>query len=173
MTARERIKREEVRFQAGDLFAEGATDGEVALRLRVTPMSAGRWRRAWVAGGKDALVSKGAGGQPCRLDEDQLAALQEWLDAGPGAHGWEEDQRWTLARVAELIERRFRISYTLRGVGYLLHRIGWSWQSPTRRAAERDEAKIQAWREETWPAIKARRRPRAPGWSSKTRPART
>jgi len=173
LTARERSKREQVRFQAGDLFAEGAGDGEVARRLRVTPMSVGRWRRAWEAGGTDALVSKGPGGLPCRLDDDQLAALEEWLEDGPGAHGWDEDQCWTLARVAELIEGRFGVGYTLRGVGYLLHRLGWSWQAPTRRAAERDEVRIQAWREETWPALKRSRRPRAPGSCSKTRPGRT
>jgi hypothetical protein len=37
----------------------------------------------------------------------------------------------------------------------LLHRIGWSVQVPVRRAAERDEAAIAAWREEIWPVIKA------------------
>ncbi|MET8350794.1 MULTISPECIES: winged helix-turn-helix domain-containing protein [unclassified Micromonospora] len=30
------------------------------------------------------------------------------------------DARWTLARVARLIERRFGVAYTLRGVSYLL-----------------------------------------------------
>jgi putative transposase len=31
------------------------------------------------------------------------------LDSGPVVHGW-DDARWTPARVAELIERRFEIS---------------------------------------------------------------
>jgi hypothetical protein len=52
----------------------------------------------------------------------------------------------------------------------LLHRIGWSVQVPARRAAERDEAAVAAWREETWPVIKGRSRTRAPGWSSRTSP---
>ena len=38
----------------------------------------------------------------------------------------------------------------------LLHRIGWSVQVPARRAAERDEAAVAAWQEETWPVIKGR-----------------
>ena len=37
-----------------------------------------------------------------------------------------------------------------------------------RRAAERDEADIAAWRQETWPVKKGRPRGRAPGWSSRT-----
>jgi putative transposase len=39
-------------------------------------------------------------------------------------------------------------------VSYLLHRIGFSWQVPARRAAERDEAKIAAWRAETWAKVR-------------------
>jgi hypothetical protein len=50
------------------------------------------------------------------------------------------------------------VDYTLAGLDVLLHRIGWSVQVPARRAAERDEDAIAAWREETWPVIKGRRR---------------
>lgn len=35
-------------------------------------MSAGRWYRAWQAGGIEVLASKGPGGQKCRLDEAGL-----------------------------------------------------------------------------------------------------
>ena len=62
-----------------------------------------------------------------------------------------------------MIAARFTVSYTLAGVDLLLHRIGWSVQVPARRAAERDEAKITAWREETWPVVKKPRRTWAPG----------
>ncbi|WP_162794734.1 IS630 family transposase [Nonomuraea lactucae] len=41
---------------------------------------------------------------------------------------------------------------------YLLHRLGWSWQPPSRRAAERDEQAIAAWKDEQWPIIKGWRR---------------
>ena len=33
---------------------------------------------------------------------------------GPAAHGWGQDQRWTLARITTLIGWLFRIRYTLR-----------------------------------------------------------
>jgi transposase len=65
-------------------------------------------------------------------------------------HGWDEDQRWTLARVAELIARMFGVSYTLRGVSFLLHRNGFTPQVPARRAIERDEDAIAQWRAVTW-----------------------
>ena len=67
---------------------------------------------------------------------------------------------------------RFGVEYTLAGMDVLLHRLGWSVQVPARRTAERDENTIARWREETWPVIKGRRRTWAPGWSSRTSPAR-
>ena len=52
--------------------------------------------------------------------------------------------------VTALIGRLFHVSYTLRGVSYLLHRIGFSPQVPAHRAAERNEAAIAEWRAVTW-----------------------
>jgi hypothetical protein len=94
------------------------------------------------------------------------------LDGGPAISGWDEDQCWTLARIAAVIRARFKVDYTLAGVDLLLHRIGWSVQVPARQAAERDEARIVAWREETWPAVKERRRTWAPGSASRMNQAR-
>src|SRR3954471_10720096 len=68
------------------------------------------------------------------------------------------DQSWTLPRIAEVVRTRFGVDYTLPGLDLLLHRLGWSVQVPARRAAERDEEQIAAWREESWPEIKRRRR---------------
>jgi putative transposase len=101
------------------------------------------------------LVSKGSGGAVCRLNEGQLTRLADELDAGPAGHGWVDDQRWTLARVADLIVELFGVRYTLRGVSYLLHRMGWSPQVPVHRAVERDEAAIATWRAETWSSVRA------------------
>src|SRR3954452_22625593 len=106
LTAEERARREQVRLAAAEWIEEGATDQEVAVRFRVTRMSANRWRRALAAGGRPALASKGAGGPPCRLSPAQLDELQVLLDAGPGAWGW-TDQCWTLARIAALVGERF------------------------------------------------------------------
>jgi transposase len=171
LTAEERARRERVRLAAAEWIEEGASDREVAARFRVTRMSANRWRHALAAGGRAALASKGPGGARCRLSRAQLDELQAVLDVGPGAWGW-ADQCWTLPRIAEVVHTKFGVDYTLAGLDLLLHRLGWSVQVPARQAAERNEEQITAWREETWPAIKRRRRTWAPGWSSKTSPAR-
>jgi transposase len=171
LTAAERERRERVRLEAADLIEAGVGDREVARRLRVSRMSANRWRRALEAGGREALASTGAGGAKCKLSPVQVAELEAVLEAGPAACGY-EDQRWTLARVADLVRRRFGEQYTLAGMDLLLHRIGWSVQVPARRAAERDETAVARWKQETWPVIKGPSRSRAPGWSSRTSPAR-
>ena len=172
LTAQERARREQVRLEAAEQIEAGATDQEVARRFRVSRMSANRWRRALAAGGREALASNGAGGAKCKLTPVQLLELETALDAGPAVWGWDEDQCWTLARITDLVRRRFRVEYTLAGMDLLLHRIGLSVQVPARRAAERDEAAIAAWKGETWPVIKEPSRSRAPGWSSGTSPAR-
>ena len=172
LDAAERGRREQVRLAAAELIEAGASDREIARYFRVSRMSANRWRWPPGAGGRVALVSRGAGGAKCKLTAGQLRELETLLDAGPAVHGWDEDQCWTLARITEVARRRFGVDYTLAGMALLLHRIGWSVQVPARRAAERDEARITAWREDRWPVVKEPRRTWAPGSVSKTNLAR-
>jgi transposase len=140
----------------------------VAGALRVSARSVERWRAAWRTGGAEALASKGPASYP-RLSPVQFARLEQALSEGPAAHGW-ADQRWTLVRIKTLIGRMFHVSYTLRGTWGLLHRNGWSWQSPARRAVERDGGAIEVWKKEVWPALEQRLRPRGHGSSSRTSP---
>jgi transposase len=154
LSAQGRAKREAVRLQAAEWFAQDVPVAEIAHRLRVSTNAVYVWRRRWQSGGETALASKGPGGSACRLDDARRARLARALEAGPAAHGFTEDQRWTLARIADLIARIFHIRYTLRGVSYLLHRMGFSPQRPAHQALERDEAAIATWRRESWPAGK-------------------
>lgn len=150
LTAEGRARREKVRLQAAGMFATDADPVQIARSLRVSTKSVYQWRRAWRARGPEALASKGPGGSSCRLGEAQLGQLRAALEAGPAANGWAEDQRWTLARAVALAARLSGTCYTLRGMSFLLHRIGYSPQVPVHRAVERDEAAIAEWRAVTW-----------------------
>lgn len=169
LTAEGRRRREQVRLKAVEMFERRAPAAEIAAELRVTERSVHRWRRAWLAGGPAGLASRGQAAR-CRLEERQLAELEAALEAGPLAAGY-SDQRWTLARVRDLVARRFKVSYTVPGTWYLLRRLGWTCQLGARRAIERDDGAVEAWEKETWPRAKERRRPSAAGSSSKTSPA--
>ncbi|WP_316746191.1 winged helix-turn-helix domain-containing protein [Streptomyces sp. MK7] len=171
LTAEQRKRREEVRMQAVYLFEEDAKVPCIARELRVSEKSVYQWRRAWKAGGREALRSKGAPGYDCRLDPHLQAGLAAWLDEGPAAHGWTDDQVWTAARVRTLIARKFHVSYSVSGVTRLLHRMGFSVQMPARPAAERDEDAITAWREATWQEVKPSGRRPARSSASRTKRA--
>ena len=144
LTAAGRARRERVRLAAAAMSEQDIKPVQVAHELRVSTKSAYQWRRRWRAGGTASLASKGAGGAVCRLSLAHLARLRRALDLGLAGWGWDETQRWTLARVTALIGRLFHVRYTLRGTRYLLHRIGFTPQVPAHRAAERDEAAIAA-----------------------------
>ena len=155
LTAEGRARREAVRLQAAELFAQDVAVPEIAKRLRVSHNAVYVWRRRWLTDGEAGLVSKGPSGTDCRLSPEQLDRLAAVLQEGPAAHGYIEDQRWTLARVADLIARLFRVQYTLRGVSMLLHRMGFSPQMPAHRPVERDEEAIATWRQEVWRQAKS------------------
>jgi transposase len=154
LSADGRARRETVRLHAARMFVQDVNPVLIARSLRVSTKSVYQWRRAWRAGGEKALASRGPGGGRCKLGAGQAAELRAALEAGPAAWGWDEDQRWTLARAATLTARLFGVSYSLKGVSLLLHRMGFSPQVPAHRAAERNEAAIAAWRAVTWAKVR-------------------
>lgn len=155
LTAEGRARREAVRLQAAALFARDVPVAQIARQLRVSHNAVYVWRRRWLADREAGLVSKGPSGTGCRLSPVQLETLAVALQEGPAAHGFVEDQRWTLARIADLIARRFHVRYTLRGVSMLMHRIGFSPQIPKHRPVERDDEAVATWRRVVWPQAKS------------------
>ena len=151
MTAERREFRERIRYEAGERFRRGEKTAVIARDLRVSERSVERWRRAWQEGGMDALASTGPATVP-KLSDGQFAELEQELALGPAEHGW-DDQRWTVARIRAVIAVRFDIDCSMAAVLRLLHRHGWSWQSPARRALERDEHTVELWKKDVWPQV--------------------
>ncbi|MFI6663348.1 winged helix-turn-helix domain-containing protein [Streptomyces sp. NPDC050523] len=170
MTAAGRKRRETVRMQAAGLFEQKVKPSEVARQLRVSVKSAYQWHQLWRDGGVLALASRGRSGSRCRLSPRCLEKLAMYLEEGPAAHGWVEDQVWTAARVATLIGRKFHVSYSVSGATRLMHRLGFSPQVPARRVAERDEQAVTAWKEATWAEVKEPGRPAGATSASRTKP---
>lgn len=146
----------EVRRQmAGRLLQEGKGVREVARLVKASPSSVSRWNQALREGGLEALRAKPHGGRRVRLTAQQKRTLEQVLLKGPLAAGFTTDL-WTLARVAQVIERRFGVKYHPGHVWYILRDMGWSCQKPERRARERDEEAITRWRKRDWPQVKKR-----------------
>ncbi|MFD3760805.1 winged helix-turn-helix domain-containing protein [Streptomyces sp. NPDC058622] len=165
-----RRRRESVRMQAAGLFEQKIRPSEVARRLRVSVKSVYQWHQLWRDGGVQALVSRGPSGSRCRMSPRSLEKLAVFLEEGPAAHGWVEDQVWTASRVATLIGRKFHVTYSVSGATRLMHRLGFSPQVPARRVAERDEQAVAVWKEATWAEVKGRGRTVGATSASRTKP---
>jgi transposase len=159
----------ERRMRAAELFDRGRRQVDVAAELGVSAQTASRWYRDWLAGGREALAGAGRAGRMPRLSAQQLAEVETALTEGPKANGFATDM-WTLARVAEVIERVTGVRYSQTQTWTILRdRLGWSRQRPARQALERDDEAIAAWVKHEWPRIKRAPGAAGPGSASKTK----
>ena len=149
------------RVQAAELFAQGKTRAEVAGQLGVSAQTASRWHARWRAGGV-AGMRTARHGKPPRLGPAELARIRRVLDRGPVAAGF-DNELWTLARIAEVIERTTRVAHHPGHVWRILKAMRWSLQRPTGKALERDEAEIARWVAQEWPRIKQTPKRAKPG----------
>jgi transposase len=146
--------REERRKRAWALKQEGWPQKDIAAALGVSEGAVSQWlRRAREGGGVGALTRRPPPGMTPRLSAEQRAQLPALLARGAPAYGF-AGEVWTADRVAVVIERTFGVHYHRDHVSRILRACGWSRQRPITRATQRDEAKITAWVEERWPALK-------------------
>jgi transposase len=104
-------------------------------------------------GGIAGLRHRPPRGATSGLTPEQLARLPRLLALGAEVFGF-RGQVWTARRVTEVIRREFGVQYHFNHVCNLLRAAGWSPQKPLRRASQRNEAAIEQWRTERWPALK-------------------
>ena len=149
----DQIELQKRRMKAIRLFQKDLTPAEVARRLGVHRRSATRWRKEWMAGGKEALKSKGCLGRKRELTAAQESELGAIIEAGAVASGFPTEV-WTLPRLAKLVRESFNVDYHPAHMSRVLSAMGFSCQRPTRRAIERDEDKIRHWKRHKWPALK-------------------
>lgn len=141
------------RRQALRLMKEGYSLNEVGRLVGCAASSVMRWRDSLRSGGKQALKVRFSPGRPRSLTQAQRQHLVKRLLQGAMANGF-STELWTSARVASLIEKRFRVQFHRSHVARLLHDLGFSCQKPERRARERNEARIEQWKRQDWPRVK-------------------
>jgi transposase len=146
---------EQRRLAAIPRLEHGESFSSIARALGVSRQAVFVWAYQLRRRGEAGLRRRPRPGRPPKLTRAQLAQLPRLLAPGAEAHGF-SSPIWTTQRVADLIRRRFGVRYDRDHVCRLLHRFGWSWQKPARRARERDEAAIQRWVNQIWPRVKKR-----------------
>ena len=162
---------EERRLEAARLLRQGRlSQAEIARQLGASRASVSRWAATLAQDGQRGLEARPIPGRSPRLDEKAWARLGRLLDRGAMAAGF-ATERWTLKRIAALIEREFGVRYHPRYLERPLKAHGFSVQRPATRARERDELVIAVWPKRDWIALKKSRSGRSARSSSGTRPA--
>lgn len=146
---------ESIRFRAVELSEQGYGKAEIAKILDRAPSTVDKWLKIADEQGIDALRAKPHAGATPKLTTEQKEDLQQRLCDGALAAGFETDL-WTCPRIRELILRVYGVEYHVDYLGPFLKSLGFSWQKPQRRAAERDEEKVVRWVKKDWPRIKKR-----------------
>jgi putative transposase len=145
---------EERRLAAGRLLRAGKlSQAEIAGAVGVSRASVTRWKQRLERQGMRGLRRRRPVGRASHLTAAQWRQLARLLERGALAAGF-ETERWTLRRIAAVIERRFGVRYHFRSLGRALRARGWSPQRPLPQAKERDEHLVAAWLRRDWPRIK-------------------
>ena len=153
------------------MFAAGKrTQAEIARELHVSRQSVSRWYEAWQSDEPGWIRGAGRAGRRPKLDDQQLAQVDEALRQGARAHGF-GTQLWTLPRVATVIERVTGVRYHPGHVWKVLGAMKWSLQRPAKQARERNEEARRQWVAEQWPAVKKTPGAEKLGSSSRTKVA--
>lgn len=148
------------RRRAWELHQQGWAQTTIAEALGVTRGAVSQWLAAARDEGVDALRSRSRRGQGARLAEADLVRVPALLARGPEAFGFVGDV-WTCGRIAAVLEREFGVAYHPGHVRRLVHRLGWTYQTPVLVASQRDDEAVATWTTETWPALKKRPTARA------------
>ncbi|GAB7546154.1 winged helix-turn-helix domain-containing protein [Cupriavidus sp. 8B] len=119
------------------MLAKGVSQADVARELEVSRQTASSWARK-LADDPEAWRRQPLG-RPSGLGEAQKRALAKALSAGTKANGFPGD-RWTLVLVAQLVERKFGLSYSTVGIWRVLREMGnpwrlWTGRGPLRRGS--------------------------------------
>jgi transposase len=147
-TADELERRRERAVQA---VADGESRKTVAKVLGVHYKTVARWVR-------DGRKPGGVAAKPPYhpepgLSDADLRKLEGLLLKGAKAHGW-QNELWTAARVARLIDREFGLDYHPEHVRKILkRRLGWTSQKPRRTARERNDKEVARWAGDEFPRI--------------------
>ena len=142
------------------LLQHGHTQAEIAGMLGVTAGAVSQWKKAYQTKGPQGVAARLHPGPTPRLSDRQRRQLACILLKGARKQGY-RTKLWTLPRIAEVIQRRFGVTYDASNVWHILRKMNWSCQKPERRARERDEERIARWQKDDWRRIKksAQKRP--------------
>ena len=122
---------------------EGLTGRRIGERLRCPDRTVRRWVSRYNAGGLAGLKGRPGAGQPPRLPRDQEEVFRARVKAGP-----QPDDGVSVLHgrdIQHLLAREFGVEYSLAGVYWLLHRLGFAPLTPRPVHPENDPVAMDRW----------------------------
>jgi transposase len=135
------------------MFRRGATQAEVARKLRVSTAAACKWHALWDEKGMPGLDSKGPSGFASALDAQGKKKFEKAILRGPLAAGYETNL-WTLTRLRKVLKKETKISYGPVRTWQVVRELGFTPQKPVLKDVERDERAIADWKTRRLPGLK-------------------
>ncbi len=147
---------QELRYQVVRMRKKGIKNPEIALTTQLSIESVSRIWTMYKKGGMKALKIQKRGrkeGMKKNLSKEQEAMLiKRLIDSTPKQLKF-KFVLWTREAVQQLIKHDFDIDMPISTVGLYLQRWEFTSQVPIKRAYERNDAKVTAWLNETYPEI--------------------
>lgn len=153
VTALEQIVRTDadprVRWRAQSLLvlARSPTLREGARVAGVDASTLRRWRKRFLAGGRDGLADRPRRGRPSKLSGEARTRLTTVLDELPTTYGY-ATATWTLADLQDLLAREgWEVALTT--VARTLHQLGYGYTPPKHDLQHRQDADSVATAQQT------------------------
>jgi transposase len=166
-TAAELEKR---RLLAVQRLSDGYTARQVADFLGVQLRTVRRWKATYKKRGDKGLRAKPPPGRPRKLTSRQERTVLTWFLQSPRSFGYATDL-WTAKRVAEVIQRKWKVEFNSRYLNGWLAARDITPQKPQRVSREGDPKAIERWRTHDWRRLKNGRNASGPPLFSSTNAA--
>lgn len=146
----------EERLAAIQMHDNGLTADRIAEILNVGRSSVFDWISKYREGGLASISTKFASGRPTVLDDSEMVRLYAMINGkDPRTYSFGM-ALWTRALIRDLIKKTFAKDVSLVTVGRILKKLGMSAQRPLYRSWKQDPQRVEKWKREEYPAIKAR-----------------
>jgi transposase len=146
----------EERFAAVQMYDNGLDVDRIAEIMNVSRSSVFDWVWKYHQGGLAAISTKHASGRPTVLDDSEMIRLYTMINGkDPRVYSFGL-ALWTRALIRDLIKQTFGKDVSLVTVGRILKKLGMSPQRPLYRSWKQDPERVERWKREEYPAIRAR-----------------
>lgn len=146
---------EEIRMRAVERVQAGESPEVVIQVLGFSRACIYNWLARYRAGGWGGLKAKPLAGRPTKITATQMRWLYRTVVGKNPLQFRFEFALWTRWMIQILLREQFGLKLSLSSVGRLLKQLGLTCQRPLWRAWEQDPARVERWREQEYPALRA------------------